>query len=85
MLSHYTGTFPGAAGERSYELEVRALGRPDRVRVDGTRLAEVAPGAAGPGWWYDEAASTLHVQTAPLPTGLAHSVKQRGGAVRDRT
>ncbi len=79
-----SGTFPGAVTERSYALDVRALSRPDRVRVDGAALAEVAPDGTAPGWWYDDAARTLHVRTAPLAVGTAHTVEQRGGEVRDR-
>lgn len=78
-----TGTFPGAVAARSYALDVRALSRPDRVRVDGATLAPSAPGAISPGWWYDDAARTLHVRTAPLATATAHTVEQRGGEVRD--
>ncbi|MGI3784710.1 MAG: TIM-barrel domain-containing protein, partial [Janthinobacterium lividum] len=78
-----SGTFPGAVAGRSYAVEVRALSRPGRVRVDGSDLTEVAPGGDGPGWWYDDAARTLHVRTAALATAQAHTVEQRGGGVRD--
>ena len=78
-----SGTFPGAVAERSYAVDVLALSRPDRVRVDGATLAEVAPGGDADGWWYDDAARTLHVRTAPLATAVAHVVEQRGGEVRD--
>ena len=77
-----TGTFPGAVADRSYAVDVLALSRPDRVRVDGVALASVPP-RRGPGWWYDDAARTLHVRTAPLATATAHTVEQRGGEVRD--
>ncbi len=82
-LGAASGTFPGAAAERSYAVDLRALSRPDRVRVDGSDLAEVAPGGDGVGWWYDDAARTLHVRTAALATARAHTVEQRGGEVRD--
>lgn len=78
-----SGTFPGAAGQRAYAVELRALSRPDRVRVDGATLAEVAPGGVAPGWWYDDAGRTLHVQTAALATARTHTIEQRGGEVRD--
>ena len=77
-----SGTFPGAAAQRSYALDLRALTRPDRVRVDGADLAPVAPGSDAVGWWYDDAAATLHVRTASLATATAHTVEQRGGEVR---
>ncbi len=82
-LGAQAGTFPGAVAERTYALDVRALSRPGRVRVDGATLPEVAPGTAGPGWSYDEAARTLHVRTAALTTVKTHIVEQRGGEVRD--
>ena len=41
------------------------------------------PGGSGPGWWYDDAARTLHVRTAALPTATAHTLEQDGGEVRD--
>lgn len=78
-----SGTFPGAVAQRSYAVDLRALSRPGRVRVDGTDLAEVAPGADGVGWWYDASDRTLHVRTAGLSTLSAHIVEQRGGEVRD--
>ncbi|GAA3568312.1 hypothetical protein GCM10022197_25620 [Microlunatus spumicola] len=78
-----SGTFPGAVAERSYAVDLRALSRPDRVRVDGTDLPEAAPDGDAAGWWYDDAARTLHVRTAALATGETHTVEQRGGEVRD--
>jgi len=78
-----SGTFPGAVTQRSYAVDVLALSRPDRVRVDGVTLAEGAPGSTGAGWWYDAAAATLHVRTAALATDAAHVIEQRGGEVRD--
>ncbi|HEY0215101.1 MAG TPA: TIM-barrel domain-containing protein, partial [Cellulomonas sp.] len=82
-ISAVSGTFPGAVAQRSYAVDVRALSRPDRVRVDGTNLAEVSSGGTSVGWWYDDAAATLHVRTAPLALDAPHTVEQRGGKVRD--
>jgi hypothetical protein len=63
------GKFKGQLAKRRYRVQVHGLCKPDRVALNGRNLAEVEPGTAGDGWWWDRRERTIAVRLAkPIST-----------------
>jgi hypothetical protein len=78
------GRYPGQPATRGYAVDLVDVTAPSQISIDNQPLPPASPGGAGPGWWYDGGAQTLHVRTAALSTGASHTVAQSGGLPVDR-
>jgi hypothetical protein len=56
------GKFKGQLAKRRYQVQVHGLWKPDRVALNGRNLAEVEPGTAGDGWWWDRRERTITIR-----------------------
>ena len=67
------GQFQKQLLQRAYQLKVVKTNQPRMVRVSGQTLPELAttPDADTPGWHYEAATQTLHIQTPRLNTQQA--------------
>ncbi|MDL9978399.1 RICIN domain-containing protein [Microbacterium sp. ASV49] len=75
------GDYAGKPDARSYRLSVHTDTRPSTVRLAGAKLTEVSSSAdldKGPGYFYDQAAGVLRIQTDSRSTGAEFAVDITG-------
>jgi alpha-glucosidase len=75
------GDYAGKPGARSYRLSVHTDTRPSTVRLAGAMLTEVSSAAdldKGPGYFYDQAAGVLRIQTDSRSSGAEFAVDITG-------
>jgi hypothetical protein len=84
IVGRARGHYRGQPVARAYRVEVENLSEPSEVTVNGRRLDAVPSGAAGPGWSYQGATSTVVIDTPSSPVTRALSVVATGGRVLDR-
>jgi hypothetical protein len=73
-----SGSFSGAATQRSYTLRLSNAAAPTAVFVDGVQVPETA-------WSYNPNQRTTTVVTAALPVGSAHTIALSGSATANPT
>jgi len=74
-----SGRFDTQLAQRAYRLSVLKTSQPGTVTVSGSALPVLAgvPDASTPGWYYEAATQTLHIQTPRLNTQQAQVVEFR--------
>ncbi|MGN8025357.1 RICIN domain-containing protein [Microbacterium sp. 22242] len=76
-----SGDYPGKPSARSYRLSVHTDTAPSTVRVAGSKLDQASSAAAldkGQGYFYDQAAGVLSIQTDSRSTGSSFAVDITG-------
>jgi Glycosyl hydrolases family 31 TIM-barrel domain/Glycosyl hydrolase family 31 C-terminal domain/Domain of unknown function (DUF5110) len=75
------GSYPTQAAERAFTVDLVGVSEPSGVRVEQAALAPIAAGAAGPGWWYDAVARTVHVTLPPTSTHRGVDILVEAGGI----
>ncbi len=73
VLTPARGYYPGAPATRTYTVDLVDVSRPRAVLIDGRPLPTS-------GWTYDDAARTLEIPLAAVPTDEPVTVTQVGGS-----
>ncbi len=70
------GTFPGALRARTWDVQLRSVGAPTSVTLNGTPVGRATtPG--GKGWTYDASTRVLRVVLVGVPTGADAVLRAR--------
>jgi alpha-glucosidase (family GH31 glycosyl hydrolase) len=73
------GTYPGQPAHRTFAVDVVGISEPSSIRVGPSALGRIAPGAMGPGWWYEALTHTVHVVLGPTATNQPVRIAMAGG------
>jgi alpha-glucosidase (family GH31 glycosyl hydrolase) len=75
------GAYPGQPASRTFDVQVVDASRPAQVLADRRLLAPAAAGSNSTGWWYDQAAHTVHINLPPAAVGDPVMVALEGSHV----
>jgi alpha-glucosidase (family GH31 glycosyl hydrolase) len=74
-------TYPGQPATRGFDVQAIDTSQPAQVHVNNAVLPRTAAGSSGTGWWYDQAAHTVHVNLPPSGTRDPVTVALEGSHV----